>query len=208
MSVLSFGHRYAAQLHTAIDNPFWKDLLVSWASYCEILKTDIIKEILASSIWYNSTCNLIRGRTFFINNWFNKGVKFISDLLDRKSNIYEFQTSKDIYGLRGTFLDYQALIAKISNRWKNIINENKPFCITNAFNTLSSIYFQNVIKDKKGCRRFYDTMVGASELMIVNKWEREIGYISEEDLLSYNAAIKDLKEVALKDFQFKLQIKS
>ena len=47
-------------------------------------------------------------------------------------------------------------------------------------------------------------MVGASELMIVNKWEREIGYISEEDLLSYNAVIKDSKEVALKDFQFKV----
>ena len=27
--LLSFGHRYATQLHTAIDNPFWKDLLVS-----------------------------------------------------------------------------------------------------------------------------------------------------------------------------------
>ena len=61
-----------------------------------------------------------------------------------------------------------------------------------------------MIKDKKGCRRFYDTTVGASELMIVNKWEHEIGYISEEDLLSYNAVIKDLKEIALKDFQFKV----
>ena len=55
MSVLSFGHRYAAQLHTAIDNQFWKDLLVSWASCNEILKIDNIREILASSIWYNST---------------------------------------------------------------------------------------------------------------------------------------------------------
>ena len=77
----------------------------------------------------------------FINDWFNEDVRFISDLLDRKGNIYEFQTLKDIYGLRGTFLDYQALIAKISNRWEKIINENKPFCITNAFNTVSSIYF-------------------------------------------------------------------
>ena len=93
---------------------------------------------------------------------------------------------------------------------EKIINENKPFCISNAFNTLSSIYFQNVIKDKKGCRRFYDTMVGASELMIVNKWEREIGYIPEEDLLSYNAVIKDLREIALslKTFSLNLQIKS
>ena len=56
----------------------------------EILKIDNIKEILASPVWYNS--NLIRGRTFFIKDWFNKGVRFISDLLDRNGNIYEFQT--------------------------------------------------------------------------------------------------------------------
>ena len=101
-------------------------------------------------------------------------------------------------------MDYQALITKIPNRWKNIINENKPYCITNAFNTTCSIYTQNLIKDKKGCRRFYDTMVGASEIIFINKWEREIGYISNDELLGYNLVIKELKEVALKDFQFKI----
>ena len=32
---------------------------------------------------------------------------------------------------------------------------------------------QYLIKDKKGCRRLYDTMVGASEIIFINKWERE-----------------------------------
>ena len=47
-------------------------------------------------------------------------------------------------------------------------------------------------------------MVGASEIIFINKWEREIGYISNDELLSYNLLIKELKEVALKDFQFKI----
>ena len=145
---------------------------------------------------------MTRGHTFYINEWFNKGVRLISDLVDLNGNIYQFQRFKDIYGVRGTFLDYQALITKIPNRWKNIINENKPYCITNAFNTTCSIYTQNLIEDKKGCRRFYDSMVGASEIIFINKWEREIGYISNDELLSYNLVIKELKEVALKDFRY------
>ena len=44
-------------------------------------------------------------------------------------------------------------------------------------------------------------MIGAKEMTFFNKWEREIGNISKDDLLSYNLVIKDLKEVALKDFQ-------
>ena len=47
-------------------------------------------------------------------------------------------------------------------------------------------------------------MVGASEIIFINKWGREIGYISNDELLSYNLVIKELKEVALKDFQFKI----
>ena len=202
MSILSYGHGYATQIYAYIDNPFWKDLLLSWSTYCDKLKVGNIKEVLDSPIWYNS--NLTRGHTFYINEWFNKGLRLISDLVDLNGNIYQFQRFKNIYGVRGTFLDYQALITKIPNRWKNMINENKPYCITNAFNTTCGIYTQNLIKDKKGCRRFYDTMVGASEFIFINKWEREIGYISNDELLSYNLVIKELKEVALKDFQFKI----
>ncbi|MCG7892737.1 MAG: reverse transcriptase domain-containing protein, partial [Candidatus Thiodiazotropha endolucinida] len=202
MSILTYGNGYAAQHRTIIDNPFWKDLLSSWISYCDTLKIENIKEVLASPIWYNS--NLIHGRTFFINDWSNKGVRFISDLIDQNGNIYQFQAFKVIYGVRGTFLDYQALIAKIPNRWKTTINENKPYCIINAFNTPSSLYFQKVIKDKKGCRSFYDAMAGVSEINFINKWEQEVGNISQDDLLNYNLVIAELKEVALKDFQYKI----
>ena len=35
MSILSYGHGYATQIYTYIDNPFWKDLLLSWSTYCD-----------------------------------------------------------------------------------------------------------------------------------------------------------------------------
>ena len=104
MSILSYGHGYATQIYTYIDNPFWKDLLLSWSTYCDKLEVENIKEVLDSPIWYNS--NLTLGHTFYINEWFNKGVRLISDFVDLNGNIYQFQRFKDIYGVRGTFLDY------------------------------------------------------------------------------------------------------
>ena len=65
MSILSYGHGYATQIYVYIDNPFWKDLLLSWSTYCDKLKVENIKEVLDSLIWYNS--NLTRGHTFYIN---------------------------------------------------------------------------------------------------------------------------------------------
>ena len=136
-SVFSFGHGYTAQLQTDIDNPFWKDVLSSWINYCDKLEVENVKQVFDSPIWYNS--NMTRGRTFYINDWFRKGVRLMSDLVDSNGNIYQFERFKKVYGVRGTFLAYQALIMKIPNVWKNMINENKPFCMTIGINTICSM---------------------------------------------------------------------
>ena len=46
----------------------------------------------------------------------------MSDLLDEQGNIYDSETFKTRFGLRGTFLDFQSLIRKIPNRWKTTLN--------------------------------------------------------------------------------------
>ena len=47
------------------------------------------------------------GEIFFIKDWYEKGVRQISDLIDEQGNIYKFEVLKTKYHLRGTFLDYQ-----------------------------------------------------------------------------------------------------
>ena len=51
------------------------------------------------------------------------------DLLDEQGNIYDFENFKTRFGLRGTFLDFQALIGKIPNRWKTTLNNNKKIFV-------------------------------------------------------------------------------
>ena len=53
-----------------------------------------------------------------MKDWYNKGLRHVSDLIDERGNFYEFDGVKTRYNLRGTFLGFQSL-RKIPNEWKN-----------------------------------------------------------------------------------------
>ena len=121
-----------------------------------------------------------------------------------RMEIYTSLKDLRIYGVRGTILEYHELLTKIPNLWKTVINNNKPYCILNAYNTSCNVYVGTLLQDEKGCRRFYDIMIQATDTTIQNKWERDFRNISQHELQKYNSMIKDLNEVALNDFQFKI----
>ena len=155
-----------------------------------------------SPLWFNS--NLTNGDYFFIKDWYNKGLKHVSDLIDEHGNFYEFDVIKTRNNLRGTFLDFQSLLRKIPNEWKTILKNNKVSCILNRYNVTCSTYVQQLIADKKGCGRFYDIMKAANTFILNNKWEREIAGITEREWTDYFSVIRLLQEVKLKDFQYKV----
>ena len=84
-----------------------------------------IKSILSAPLWFNS--HIRNGNNLYVKNWDNKGIKTIGDVLDNNGNFYTFDTLKEIYGVRGTFLNYENILHKIPNQWKNLINENRVF---------------------------------------------------------------------------------
>lgn len=200
--LFSYGQGYANYRKETIDNPFWKDILKNWTEFCNHFKIESVYQVLNSPLWYNN--NLINGENFCIKDWYNKGIRQISDLIDEQGNIYSFDVLKDIFNLRGTFLDFQLLIRKIPNEWKTLLNDNKIVCVLNRYNVNCNVYVQQLIKEKKGCRRFYDIMIAAYVCTPNNKWEREIINISEQEWQNYNEVIRSLKEAKLRDFQFKV----
>ena len=143
-----------------------------------MVNVETVWQILDSPLWYNK--NLIQGTNLLIKNWYEKGIRLVSDLLDQNGNLHNFESFKIRYGVPGTFLDYQRLITKIPEQWKVIIRDtcNRNVHITNLFNVTYSLYTKLLIKDKKGCRRFYDIMIRANEKSIENMWVREIGVLT------------------------------
>ena len=128
----------------------------------------------------------------------------MANLLDEHGDIYEFETFKTRFSLRGTFLEFQSLIRKIPNRWKITLDENKIISIANRLNVKCNIYLQFILKDKKGCRRFYNQMCQSKEIELTTKWMQEFGFIDAEEYRNFNKIIKNIKEIKLKDFQFKV----
>ena len=203
--LLSCGSGYSIDLSKNLSNPFWKDCLNSWAKFCNVCKVESVKQILCSPLWFNN--NLIKGQNSYINNWFKKGIKQISDLLDINGNFYQFDILKEMYGINSTFLDYQSLIHKIPNYWKNMIINNRLVSIQTKYNVTCNIYVQYLLKEKKGCRTFYDQLIQADQITRQEKWINEMGYINDQEWNRYNTNINDLSEVTLKDFQFKINNK-
>ena len=68
--VLSLGGEYARNLAINIRNPFWKDILISWADFCKKVKSEEFKSVLSSPLWFNT--HLRKGNSLYVNNWYSK----------------------------------------------------------------------------------------------------------------------------------------
>ena len=203
--VISTGPVYAINQRNALNNPFWKDILDAWADFCKIYKAENIQFILYSPVWYNS--NFKNSQNLYINDWFKKGVKNICDLLNENGEFYQFEEFKQIYGIRGTILDYEYVLRKIPDQWKIILENNKVFYIQNRFNVVRSPYIACLLKDKKGSRVFYDIFTMVEDINKHNKWENELGHINERDWNIYHSVVTDIDEIKLRDFQYKINNK-
>ena len=51
--VFSLGSGFASYYKQYIDNPFWKEILHSWAEFCNTIKIESIYHVLNSPLWYN-----------------------------------------------------------------------------------------------------------------------------------------------------------
>ena len=98
--VLSLGGIYARNLAIHLRNPFWKDVLISWAEFCKEVKSKKIKFVLSAPLWYKPPRN---GNNLYVNNWDSKRIKTIGDILDNNGNFNIFDRLKEIYSVRGTF---------------------------------------------------------------------------------------------------------
>ena len=91
----NMGSGYLQEIINAINNPFWKDILRSWSQFCNSVEINSTKDVLGSPIWYNK--NLTNEHNFYIKNWYGKGVRYISDLLDENGNVLVFEDFETRY---------------------------------------------------------------------------------------------------------------
>ena len=201
----SLGDGYFKSISKTLFNPFWNDLVKSLHKFYSVLKIEEIEDIIYSPLWCNT--NLSEDGTFLIKSWFEKGIRNVIDILDANGDIYNFEQLKETYSLKGTFLDYQGLIRKLPRTWLEAINEQKDKCVFLKYNVQMNCYIRQIMKDKKGSRKIYDKIVPVKEQLNKDRWNTELGHITNEEQIKVNSSLKYINEIKLRDFQFKINNK-
>ena len=156
--IISMGDAYSGEVIKDLSNPFWKNILESWIQYIKSFEIDSLVKVIYSPLWGNSQIN--GNRYFIINEWYNKGIRNVIDVIDENGLIYDFQTLKDRYNIHGTYLDYAQLINRIPRLWREIINENSRNIIMYRYNVQINPYIFCLLRKRRGCRDVYDKTRG------------------------------------------------
>ena len=200
--IASMGDAYSGIVIKDLRNPFWKNVLESWSQYIRSFKIDSLVKVIYSPLWGNSQIN--RNGNDIVNEWYNKGIRNIIDLIDENGLIHDFQTLKDLYNIHGTYLDYAHLINRIPRLWREMISENSRKISMYRYNVQINSYIFCLLRKRRGCRDIYDKTVSVNETIVPNKWLNEVGDISVEEWKRINRNLHNIKEIKLRDFQFKI----
>ena len=204
-NLFSLGDGYALHKIQELRNPFWTDILQSWKEFINCQKAENLSDILYSPVWFNS--EIQRGQSLFYKNWYAKGIRNILDIINVNGEFFNFVDLKNIFGIRGTFLSYRALINRILNDWKTKINNSKEMCGELKYNIVHPNPIKILLHDKKGSRKIYDIFIQNIRRDIQSRWARDLGIIQKDDWENINSTLKEFSEMKLKDFQFKINNK-
>ena len=111
------GNDYVLKLLKCTTNKFWRDVLESWLSVtsdCFDKAKLTHSEILSTPVWFNS-CITVNGKSIFIKDWYDVGVKIVDDFLDNNGLFYTREKFAEIYKIhRICFMKYNSTVSAIS----------------------------------------------------------------------------------------------
>ncbi len=64
-----------------------------------------------------------------------------------------------------------------------------------------------LIKEKKGCRKFYEVLLDKRDIFKTEKWVSFFGHFTLDDFKTIHTNFINIDEIKLKDFQFKINKK-
>ena len=167
-SFWQFGNAYIKKILELNKNKFWSDVFNSLYTFKTLVDED---NLLFQPLWYNEMF-LIENKTLFNKLMYEKGIRYVYDLIDVNCELLSFNAFQIKYSLNIPFTIYYGIITCISKRRVNL-SEFKDYAISIPF-IPSSI--KKITKEKKGTKSLYEIFVKRmyvkpkSEL----KWEYDL----------------------------------
>ena len=173
-----FGPQWCRLLKQKIRNPFWLDVFDSWqiVSDASILKSG--EDILSSPLWYNKN---IAKYTLYLQNWHDKGILYVKDLLDSNGNFLSSTALSTNYGFHvNNFLDYYKIKILVN---KFLLQNNfDPTSMKNLeYHLLLPQHLKILYKSSKGSRDMYNIINKQNfEPKMKKKWDKDFNIIIDK----------------------------
>lgn len=167
--------KYIEEKMKDMKNQFWKDVFQTLISLNE--KTDITEEsLLKCPIFYNNNIQ-VGGKAIYYNTWYNKGVRYLTDLVNDNGELYSQEEFSNITGIQTNYLQYYGTIQAIKSYIKHTNltlhhKEQYPFIP-------SHICF--LLKQNKGSRTMYNVLNQNREVPTGKLAWNKIYNINEDD---------------------------
>jgi len=104
-----------------IKNDFIAEVIKAW---CTVVYEETPCYFGDHIIWNNSAIR-IDNKTVYKKIWYEKGIKYISDLLENDNKYYSFVNFKNKYNISCNFLEYYSLIYAIPNSMKRSVKRGE-----------------------------------------------------------------------------------
>ena len=173
-----------------INSKFWRSVMHDWFEmrWKENKDRDQIK---SQCIWFNSNIK-IHGKRIFDKELYQKGLVWVSDMLNEENKIINLEDFKQKFDAQGKFLTYYAL-KRILNRY-NLTDVEKT--TESNFEKYSKV---NIL---------YKSLAANETLMVrfCNKWNAKLGMQYEVDSFKkiVNRIYSTTISVKLRSFQYRL----
>ena len=99
------GSTSAEETKRNCQNKFWVDVLSAWNTYCSVITPQIADDIIGINLWDNKNLK-INDKPVFYKIWYDKGVKFIKDLINKNGELLSYEQFIDKYQIQTNFLEF------------------------------------------------------------------------------------------------------
>ena len=199
-SFLNFGNEYLTWIILLINNPFWKEVFESLHKFRKIFEGDR-QETTSHPIWYNNNIKIGEECVFFLN-WYQRGIRSISDLLGQDGRFVGYEELCRMYNFRPIITRFYGLRCAILKcyPWLRAVDHipMRPACPK---------YLYSILNNGKRGKKMYDFFIESlqKEQQFKNKWAFELNLQMEDrDWKQINSAVKPLGEIQLQWFQYRI----
>ena len=184
---------------------FWFSVLQKWAksTFDRAMGRD---SVLKQMIWFNSNIR-IGGKPVFNLKLYEKGVVYISDLLNGKNDFLTFSEAQEKYGFTCPFTEYLGLLDAIPLDWKDWIKDPTQNIQSHGHETLLT-KFQTAPRKVYVLYRYVKAKDDLLQYHVL-RWQRKIPDIELGELVSHICKISKVTNfVKLQSFQYRFMLRA